>query len=290
MLDQSLIDRLRNRLPDVHSFAMLDGALKVLGQVDNPMRAHQFASTQRELIAHVLALLAPATDVVRCSWYKKIENVEGPTRRQRAIYTCRGGLSDEFLAGRLKIDPDELHSGFSDSFQELNKRTHIRPDTVLSDENEIEEFAGSAICALNDIFDTLDELSERVADAISIELHGEAMSAFVNETIGELDILSGRYNTGAVWIDDAKVLSIDADFIKYQVNGAVDVTLIYGGKSDSTEISESFPYKCTTVASIADPTKFDSSKTTMDVDTSSWFDENEVDKDKIKRNDDGQEY
>ncbi len=261
---------------------MLDGALKVLEQADNPMRAQQFASTQRELIAHVLEVLAPTADVIRCSWFKQEKDVEGPTRRQRAIYTCRGGLSDNFLSGRLKVAPSELHSGFSAAFQELNKRTHIRPGTVLTDENEIEDFANETLSALDGIFDTMDELRETVTTAISKELHGEAMSAFINETIEELDILAGHYNTGAVWIDDAKVLSIDADSIKYQVDGTVDVTLMYGGKSDPAEIDENFPYKCTTVASVADPTKFDASKTAMEVDTSSWFEDGETEDNEVQ--------
>jgi hypothetical protein len=273
MPEKSLIDKLRSRLPDDHSLKMLDGALKVLEQADNPMRAQQFASTQRELIAHVLEVLAPTADVMRCSWFKQDKGVDGPTRRQRAIYTCRGGLSDSFLADHLQVDPSELHSGFSEAFQKLNKRTHIRLGTVLTDQNEIDDFASETLSALNGIFDTMDELRETVTTAISKELHGEAMSAFINETIEELDILAGRYNTGAVWIDDAKVLSIDADTIKYQVDGTVDVTLMYGGRSDPAEIDENFPYKCTTVAAVGDPTRFDASKTAMAVDTSSWFDE-----------------
>ena len=123
--------------------------------------------------------------------------------------------------------------------------------------DEIEEFADNAMDALVNVFDTVDEINEKITDAVSKELHGEAMSAFINETIGELDILAGHYETGAVWIDEAKVLSINADSIEYEVTGSVDVTLLYGSKSDRAEIKENFPYKCTTVAPASDPTNFD---------------------------------
>lgn len=73
-----------------------------------------------------------------------------------------------------------------------------------------------------------------------------------------------------MWIEEAKVLSLDADTIRYHIDGSVDVTLLYGSRSDGAEIEEDFPYQCTTTASAADPTKFDSSNTEMKVDTSSW--------------------
>ena len=89
------------------------------------------------------------------------------------------------------------------------------------------------------------------------------------EKVG-LDESAGRYETGAVWIEEAKVLSIDGDMIRYQIRGSVDVTLHYGGRSDPVEIDESFPYECTTAAPVSDPTKFVSSETKIVVDTSSW--------------------
>lgn len=116
----------------------------------------------------------------------------------------------------------------------------------------------------------MDDVHETIVDAIAKELHGEATSALINETIQELDEVSGRYETGAVWVEEAKILSIDAGMIRYQIKGSVDVTLHYGGRSDPVEIDESFPYECTTAAPMSDPTNFDTSQTKMVVYTSSW--------------------
>ncbi|WP_425291829.1 hypothetical protein [Bradyrhizobium ottawaense] len=118
-------------------------------QEDNPARANQSASSFRELTAHVLEAMAPTADVMRCDWFKQDKNVEGPTRRQRALYTCRGGLTDEFLKDKLGIKASELHRGLGDAFQELNKRTHVRPDTELTSEAEIDEFSDAALIALH---------------------------------------------------------------------------------------------------------------------------------------------
>jgi hypothetical protein len=270
MPDEALLNNLRRRLPDDFSHKMLDGALKALGQTDNPVRAHQFAATHRELMDHVLGLMAPTADVMRCPWFKQQKDRDGLTRRQRALYTSRGGLTNDFLRNRLKIKPEDLHRDFSEAFQKLNDQTHVRPTTVLSDADDIEDFANNVIGALDGVFDAIDEVKETITKAIIRELHGEAMSAFVKETIAELDEIAGHYNTGAVWIEEAKVLSLDADRIQYHIEGNVDVTLLYGSGSDGAEIDEDFPYKCTTTAPASDPTKFDSSKTKMKVDTSSW--------------------
>jgi hypothetical protein len=270
MPDEALLESLRRRLPDDFSRKMLDGALKALGKADDPVGAHQFAATMRELMDHVLEVMAPTADVMRCPWFKQDKEREGPTRRQRALYTCRGGLTDDFLKNRLKLKPEDLHRGFSEAFQELNKQTHIRPDTVLNDADEIEEFANNVIAALDGVFDAIDEVKETITNAINKELHGEAMSAFVRETIAELDEIAGHYNTGAVWIEETKVVSLDADSIQYHIEGSVDVTLMHGPKADGVEFEENFPYQCTTTAPASDPTNFDTSKTEMKVDTSSW--------------------
>jgi Predicted pPIWI-associating nuclease len=141
---------------------------------------------------------------------------------------------------------------------------------MLTDPDEIEEFADNGIAALIGVFETMDDVHQTIVEAIAKELQGEATSAFINETIQELDEIAGRYETGIVWVEEAKVLSIDANMIRYQIMGSVDVTLHYGGRSDATEIRESFPYQCTTTAPVSDPARFESSETKMTVDTSSW--------------------
>ena len=110
------LQRLRQRLPDKFSDDMLDSALQVLGQSGNKMRAHQFAATLREMFSHILEHMSPDADVMRCPWFKQDKDLPGPTRRQRALYTCRGGLTDDFLKKTLNLNPKDLHSEFSNSF------------------------------------------------------------------------------------------------------------------------------------------------------------------------------
>ncbi|WP_168856703.1 hypothetical protein [Bradyrhizobium elkanii] len=99
------------------------------------------------------------------------------------MYTCRGGLTDAFLKGKLGIKPETLHSGLGPAFQDLNKRTHVRPETELKTEEEIDEFAENALVALDDLFETIDEMKDRVATALSRALSGAATSASIKRSV-----------------------------------------------------------------------------------------------------------
>ena len=88
---------------------------------------------------------------------------------------------------------------------------------MLSDEGEINGFADAALAALEAVFATIDEVrTTTITEAIDKELHGQAMSVFVNETIQELDEIAGRYETGAVWIEETTVISLDPDEVRYR--------------------------------------------------------------------------
>lgn len=45
----------------------------------------------------------------------------------------------------------------------------------------------------------MDEVHGTIVEAIAKELHGEAMSTFINRTIQQLDEIAGRYETGPAW-------------------------------------------------------------------------------------------
>ncbi|WP_369527353.1 MULTISPECIES: hypothetical protein [Bradyrhizobium] len=92
----------------------------------------------------------------------------------------------------------------------------------------------------------------------------------MNQTIGELDEISGRYEIGGVLIDDPEILSVEADRIRCRFTGSISVTRMAGGKHDPVDFKESFPFECTTSAPATAPEDFDLVDTTIEVDTSSW--------------------
>src|SRR5258707_1421057 len=212
MPDDALIEKLKARVPDDFSRDLLQGALDALTQKNVNTRVQHFAVSLRELSDYLLKQMAAYDEAIqRCIWYKQNPNTDGPTRRQRALYSSRGGLSDSFLKNELRLDPVELRHEFGRAFQELNKRTHLRPETVITDPDEIEEFADATISALLEIFEVRDEIRDRIISRIEKHLYDEAIGAFINETIDSLDLIAGRYETGGVLTDEMRVLSLDGD-------------------------------------------------------------------------------
>jgi hypothetical protein len=271
MLDGDLVKRLEGRLQDDFSRDLLRGALAALIQDNVATRAQHFSVSMRDLSDRMLKQLAPDDDAVKaCAWYEQHPKVQGPTRRQRALYASRGGLTAPFLKDGLKLDPKEFHAEIGPAFNELNKRTHLKPDTVITDPAELESLANDTIGALLEIFDVTEDVRAKIISRIGEHLYDEAIGAFINETIDSLDIIAGRYETGGVLYDEMQVLSIDGDTIRYEITGSVDVTLHYGSGSDAATIEENFPFTCTTAASTAQPLKLLSHQTEMKVDTSSW--------------------
>jgi len=276
MPNETLVNDLRGRLPDDFHRQLLDGSLHVLGQFDNPVRAHLFAAGLRELFGLSLETLGPDEMVSKCSWFEQMKDTAGPTRRQRALYATRGGLHNEFLRNELQIDPEELHEGLGKAFAELNKRTHVRPETLMVDPVEIETFAERAIGALDDVFESISALRKQLVEAIEQHLQREAMEALIHETIGSLDELAGHHSIEVVYTDRMHVLDIDAEIIRYEASGTIDVELRWGSGSDfrnddGATLNENLPFRCETAAPVDQPYSFYSELTAVIVDTSKWY-------------------
>ena len=223
----------------------------------------------------MLSSRAPNNQVQKCAWFKLEKGTQGPTRRQRALYLSRGGLSDDFIRDTLELDPDEFHQELKDAFDDLSEKTHVRPNTAPTNSAKIEEFADRVIGSFDEVFDTVDEVRLQIQQAIEPRLRDEAASVFIRETVDSLDILAGRYTTEGVLFNETEVVEIGPEFIRYRVTGTVDVQLHYGGKSDPVQIAETFPFTCTITAKVTDPFKFLDDMTEMEVDTSSWHGDGE---------------
>ena len=137
MPNDAFVQSVRRRLPDDAHIKMFDDALAALAG-DNRQRVQHFAVTMRELFGHVLSSRVSDDDVRRCVSYKQEQGTRGPTRRQRALYLSRGGLSDDFIRDTLKLNPDEFHQELKDAFDELSAKTHVRPNSAPTDPAKIE--------------------------------------------------------------------------------------------------------------------------------------------------------
>lgn len=281
MPNADLVKELHDRLPDAFTRKLLDGSIQVLGQTTNAVRAHQFAASLRELFSHCLDTLAPGEAVKECSWFEADESARGePTRNQRALYATRGGLSDEFIKERLKIDPTNLHKGLGKAFSDLNKRAHVRPNTHLEDPAEIELFANNALEALAEVFRTIEHFRKQLIGAIEERLGDEAVNSLLCDTIQEVDDLATHHTVEDVSVGSARVVDITFDTVRYRVKGSIDVGLQWGSNSDlrrgdGTTLDKSFPFACEILASVGAPFEFDSDETEVIVDTSEWYENEE---------------
>jgi hypothetical protein len=205
MPDKGLVKRLASRLQDDFSRDLLQGALDALTQKNVKTRVQHFSVSLRELSSYMLKQMAADDDAIRhCTWYKQDSETDGPTRRQPALYASRGGLSDSFLKKELKFDPKEFHREVGPAFKELNKRTHLRPDTVIVDPAEIDDFANEALGALLEIFEVTEDVRREIIERIEAHLYDEAISAFINQTIDSLNLIAGRYETEGVLYDEMR--------------------------------------------------------------------------------------
>ena len=179
-------DELRDLLPDAFSKQLLDGGLDVLGTA-NPIRAHLFAAAMREVITYLLHTMAPDDDVQAASWFKA--EADKPTRRQRSTFAVQGGLSDS-LVTKLGIDASEMHRQMAAEMAELNKRTHVKPGTLLSEANEIEEFATDVVAAVAEFLQAVADMRDAVADAVIHGASEQVFESFLQESNDMIDLLS----------------------------------------------------------------------------------------------------
>jgi Predicted pPIWI-associating nuclease len=133
--------------------------LGALTQDNVATRAQHFSVSARALSEHMLQQFAPDDEAIkRCAWYEQNPNLDGPTRRHRAPYVSRRGLTDAFLESELKLEPKDFHSEIGRAFKERNNRMHLKPDTVITDPITLEELANETIEALLEISDIAEQV------------------------------------------------------------------------------------------------------------------------------------
>jgi len=264
---------LAEMLPDEFSKKMLAGAIAAL-QAQNPLRAHHFATSIRELIGYILHKLGPDAQVEAAIWFKKVE--DRPTRRQRATFAIQGGMSDA-LVESLGIDTADMQKELSDAIGELNKHTHVREDTLLEDAAEIDAFATGAGSAVLGFFTTIEDLRSVLADSAIHSLGSAIFEKFIETTVDDLDILSTHTQIEGLQVDNVEVRAIGLDTITYTVEGTVYVQLVWGSGSDfdrgdGATYFDSFPFTCGVIGSVQKLSEF-SEADDLNVDTSSWYED-----------------
>jgi hypothetical protein len=278
-LQTALMSELQYFLKDDFSKTLLTGCLRVIEDRENPIRLNFFAGGIRELFGHHLHLLASDEEVKACSWFSPQVDDGRPTRRQRALYATQGGLSDTFVEEKLGLQPEEMHADLAKSIERLNKYTHVRPHTLVSDEKEINTFVVTALEALLDFFSTIKDCRLAITDTLSSYVWEQLGDAFFNN---EFDIPATHYWHEGHDIDGLDVIELNSTTIVFSITGTLYVGLQFGSDSDvrndiGAQMDENFPFSCIATAPVENPTLLELNGLPQ-VDTSSWYgNEDEVD-------------
>lgn len=259
---------LSERLPDDFSRTLLAAAEQALSG-DNPLRFQHFSATLRELFTYLLHHYAPDDEVKACQWFEQARDTD-ITRRQRAKYATQGGLSDSYLE-QLNVDVDDLHSEAIRAIHRLNSATHVRAETLQTDPEKIELSASEAMDALDGLIYSFYICRSVVTDALESQVYDGILEVFVNESIGEIDIVAGGgYEVSPfISIESVHVESITSSTIGVRVEGEAPVRLSYGPSNDSAEIDHDFPFSMKFLASTETPDNLHLDA--YEVDNSSWF-------------------
>lgn len=271
------IDALAKRLIDDFSRTVLEGAIYVAQDADNPIRGNLFASAIREVFTHMLHKLAPDEAVEQCSWFKPESENGRPTRAQRQRFMIQGGLTDEYVVNELKLDVASLHNQLGVAVKTLNRATHIREGTVISDEAEVESLAYEIFAAFEALLDAVDHSHSELMAAVDEAATNEATDEVLAETIQTIDELATHHSIEEVYVDNVRTVWIDAHYVWYRATGTIGAELQWGSNSDlrrgdGAVLPHSFPFECDIPAPVDDPTTFETSMIELRVDDGGWRD------------------
>lgn len=252
------------------------GCIKVGKTRSNPIRGNLVAAGLREAVGHVIHKLSPDEEVRACEWFVQAKDTDTVTRRQRANYIIKAGLPDDFVKDVLKFDVKGHADELIEMVNGLNKATHVRPNTILTDGAVIRRMFMDVVSGLDGLLDAAEDSSKAVEDEVATAMHNAVFEKLIGEAIQELDELSTHTAIDHHWIDEIKVEEMDAATISYLVKGTVAVELQYGSGSDVANdigfrTNDSYPYEAEIEASVTDPLKVDVGDIRLKVDNSSFY-------------------
>lgn len=269
--------KLKEKFPkDEFLEALLDGMWRVARDKSNPIRGNLVASALREVFGHIVHTLAPDTEVRKCSWFEQAKDTKTVTRRQKAQYIVQAGLPDSFVEKDLKLAIDDYVSPLLDAFNDLNKATHVRAETIVSNGKDVRILIESVLEGLLELLEAAFQARSDLEHAVSEKMHHAVFDNLISETIQELDELSTHTTVDGHLIDKVEVVGLNSERIVYEITGEVEVELQYGSNSDvrndiGVRLGDSYPYRATVISNAAAPMQIQAEDINLKVDNSSFY-------------------
>jgi len=259
MISKKDEQEVRNHLETEFERSLFEATLTQISRTDDPLRANNFAYALRELSRHILARLAPDSEIKAAPWY--VEHKEGKkviiTRPQRMQYAIQGHLEDDFLKDQLELDYRNIIIELKDQIGELSKFTHVNPDTFNVDEKRVKRLCRGAMGAFAEFCKSMFECREGTLKAISDQVDQTVVEHIVSEEIVGLYDFATHYSLEEVSIDNLRCTGFKDHEVYGFVEGSVDVTLLYGSsgdreRGDGMEAQGSATFSCEISFSLAD--------------------------------------
>ncbi|UGY11943.1 hypothetical protein HAP48_0000405 (plasmid) [Bradyrhizobium septentrionale] len=191
-------------------------------------------------------------------------------------YIVQGGLPIEFVTDSLQLDHDAVCCPLIKAMDKLNKATHVREKTLLTDDAAIRALVDAALNSLIDLFKATRECQQEVHRQLAGEIHDAVLDTFLGETLQELDEQSTHTLFDYHQTEDIQVMTIDDEFIHLKVSGTVYADLQYGSGSDMRNdmgavISDSYPYTARLQSTCRSSREIIKDTVDVSVDNSSFF-------------------
>jgi len=256
--------------------SLLEGALRVAQDKSNPIRGNLVASALREIFGHILHSLAPDVEVRKCIWFQQAKDTKTVTRRQKAHFIVHAGLPADFVENRLNLVIDDYVNPLLNAFDNLNKATHVRAETIVFKGKDVRQLLIDVLKGLLKLLDATAVARTDLERIVAETMHHAVFENLISETIQELDELSTHTTVDGHLIDTVEVVELSAEQVVYEVSGEVEVELQYGSNSDvrndiGARIDDSYPYRATVFSRAATPMEIRAEDMELKVDNSSFY-------------------
>lgn len=255
--------------------SLFKASVAYLSQLDDPLRFNSFAYSMREVYRHVLARFSPEKEITDCSWFESETDNGKSTRKQKLKYAVQGGLDDNYVTEELSINIDEFWKSIKNSQDLLSKYTHVNENTFNISNEECKKNSDEVLNSLLGIFMLISNTKEKIFSQIREHIDEELLSSFAYTAMESIDILSNNSYIESFEIEDYEILDIDSTTIYVTASGSANVSLNYGSGEDEAELNTNFPFKLSCSSPVVNPTEIQLTSENIDVDTSSWSNDNE---------------
>lgn len=276
-MTDTLTESIKSKLKREFERNLLDASLKGLEDLVNPIRYSNFAFSFRELIRHILSNLSPDDEVLNCQWYKNETSKDnGISRRQRMLYAIKGGLSDEFIRDELNFDLDIISNKMKKVIDNLNKYTHVEPETFDIAAELVDKMVFNSLLALDEFLITIELLRNEIISVYEAHLSKLINEVMISDTIQEIDVIATHYLVEDCLVESISINSIDNSEVIISINGSVYVEHQYGSdgdyrRGDGLMIKDSYPFSGLINVDVKTPVEIDINLEDIKIDTSLFY-------------------